>query len=416
MTPPTTRLPPPIMRTPYQTRRRSVPRPWCIPPVMMRDAGEGLERVAVLEESEGELGVLLWRTVRDVELWAATPPARRAGLFHPESAERRRTRLAETEVPPELAAPLDTLSALLAVPDRADEYTVAQCCAHIAAWASGTRARETALAYAQAAALALPEDADAALQTGACSLDAGQRARAEVWLRRAVGLGRRGRRWDAYSRAVFALARLHERAANPVRAVREYRLAHRAGLRHGVDEVRLGAARALLRLARASGDAERARNWAVAAQRAYRPGAPEATALLLELARFWLDAGRAADALPALRRLARREQSLDAADRLSAVAMRARALAAASQAGSGQVSDDVFTLLRDPAVPAPVQVAAAVDLAHAAAAQGDAGAFLHAVHAALRVAPDAEYAGVRDQLAALARAQRFTVALLQDAA
>jgi hypothetical protein len=383
---------------------------------MMRNPGEGLERVAVLEESEGELGVLLWRTVRDVELWAATPPARRAALFHPDSAERRRARLAETEVPPELAAPLDTLSALLALPDRADEYTVAQCCARIAAWAGGTRARETALAYAQAAALALPEDADAALQTGACALHAGQRARAEVWLRRAVGLGRRGRRWDAYARAVFALARLHERAGSPVRAARDCRLAHRAALRHGVEEVRLGAARALLRLARASGDAERARNWAVAAQRAYRPGAPEATAVLLELSRFWLDAGRAEDALPALRRLAKREQTLDAAARLSSTAMRARALAATGDARSGEVAADAFTLLREPDVPAPVQLAAAVDLAHAAAAQGDAGTFLHAVHAALRVAPDAEYARVRDQLAALARTQRFTVPLLQDAA
>jgi hypothetical protein len=397
------------------TRRRSVPRPWCIPPVMMRDAGEGLERVAVLEESEGELGVLLWRTVRDVELWAATPPARRAALFHPDSAERRRVRLAETEVPPELAAPLDTLSALLSLPD-ADEHTVAQCCAQIAGWAGGTRARETALAYAQAAALALPEDADAALQTGTRALHAGQRARAEVWLRRAVGLGRRGRQWDAYSRAVFALARLHERAANPVRAVRDYRLAHRAALRHGGEEVRLGAARALLRLARTAGDAERARNWAVAAQRAYRPGAPEATALLLELARFWLDAGRPGDALPALRRLAKREQSLDAGDRLSSAAMRVRALAAAGHAPGGQAAADVFTLLRDPTIPAPVQLAAAMDLAHAAAAQADAGAFLHAVHAALRVVADAEYAPVRDQLTTLARTQRFTVPLLQDAA
>jgi hypothetical protein len=383
---------------------------------MMRDAGEGLERVAVLEESEGELGVLLWRTVRDVELWACTPPAQRAALFHPDSAERRRVRLARTEVPPELAAPLHTLSSLLSRPDRADEHTVAQCCARVAAWAGGTRARETALAYAQAAALTLPEDADAALRTGACALDAGQRARAEVWLRRAVGLGRRGRQWDACSRAVFALARLHENGAEPARAVRGYRLAFRTALRHRVEEVRLGAARALLRLARASVDAERARSWAIAAQRAYRPGAPEATALLLELARFWLDAGRAEDALPALRRLAKREQSLNAADRLSAAAMRARALAAAGHAPGGQAAADAFALLRDPSVPAPVQLAAAVDLAHAAAALADAGAFLHAVHAALRVSPDAEYARVRDPLAALARTQRFTVPLLQDAA
>ena len=397
---------------------RAAGRPWCIPPVMVRDPGEGLERVAVLEESEGDLGVLLWRTVRDVELWAATPAERRRGLFHPNGAERRVRRLVEAEIPPELAAPLDTLAAMLSAPECADAQVVAQCCTHVASWADGSRARETALAYAQAAALALPEDAHAALRTGVYALAAGQRARAEVWLRRAVGLSRRGRQWEPYARALLALAQLREHARDTARSTRDYRLAYRAGWRYGVLDVRRGAARALLRLTSGSGEVEAARGWAVAVQRAYRPGVPDAAALLLDLARFWISAGNEGNAVPALRRLAPREKGLGVADRLAAAAMRARAYAGAG-GNAALVRDaaaEAFTLLRDVTVAAPVQLKAAVDLAHATAAQGDASGFGRAVCTALRLASVTEYAQIREELASLARTRHLAVPLLEAAA
>jgi hypothetical protein len=406
------------MRERGETARRRTGaggRRWCLPRVMTRDPGEGLERVAVLEECEAELGVLLWRTVRDVELWAATPPPRRAALFAREVGERRVERRVEAEVPTELAAPLDALAALLAAPRAADKAAVAGCCLRIAAWAGDARARETALAFAQAAALVLPGDAAAALRTGECAHGAGQRARAEVWLRRAAGLARRARDRATYARAVLALARSRESAADPARALRDYRRAHRAGVRAGVAEVRLGAARALMRLSAAS--KEQARRWAVAAQRAYRPGAPDAAAALLELARFWIDAGRGERAVPALRRLMGRVAGLGPADRLCAAAMRARALAALADgaARSRAAAADAFALLGDGGGAARVQLAAAVDLAHAAAARGDAREFQRAVHQALRAAAPAEYARVRQELAGLARARRFAVPMLQGA-
>jgi hypothetical protein len=395
-------------------RTRAGGRRWRLPSVAMRDPGEGLERVAVLEECEAELGVLLWRTVRDVELWAITPPARRAALFHADGGGRRVLRMEHAQVPPPLAEPLTALLALLAAPGSADAAEVARCCLHVAAWAGGSRARETALAFAQAAALVLPRDAGAALQTGVCALGAGQRARAEVWLRRAAGLARRARDRGAYARAALALAQLRERAVDARRAARGYRRAYRASRRAGLPEVRLGAARALLRLAAAAGDGKRARRWAVAAQRAYRPGAPDA-AVLLELARFWIDAGRGERAVPALRRLAGREPALGAADRLCAAAMRARALAALPDgaARSRAAAADAFSLLGDGGVAARAQLAAAVDLAHAAAARGDGRDFQRAVQQALRAAP-AEHTRVRRELAALAHG-RFDVPMLQGA-
>ncbi|HEY0016769.1 MAG TPA: hypothetical protein VGC13_10635 [Longimicrobium sp.] len=405
-------------RRPRRQRTRGSSRLWCIPPVMLRDPGEGLERAAVLDESAGELGVLLWRTVRDVELWAATPAARRRGLFHPDGAEHRVRRLVQTGVPAQLAEPLDALADLLSTPERVSPEALARGCLRVAEWAGGTGAPRTALAYAQAASLVLPDDAHAALQTGVWALHAGQRARAEVWLRRVVGLGRRADAWEPYARALLALAQLRERAEDPEHALRDYRLAYRSGLRYGVRDVRRGAARALLRLAAGSGDVEAARGWAVAVQRAYRPGAPDAAPLLLELARFWIGAGREANAVPALRRLAPREQELGAADRLAAAAMRARAYTSVKRdpALARDAAEEAFTLLRDVDVAAPVQLSAAVDLAHATAAQGDAPGFGRAVRTALRLASLAEYARVREELASLARTRHLAVPLLEAAA
>lgn len=398
-------------------RTRGSSRLWCIPPVMLRDPGEGLERSAVLDESQGELGVLLWRTVRDVELWAATPAAKRRGLFHPDGAEHRQRRLVQTGVPVQLAEPLDTLAELLSTPERVDPEALARGCLRVAEWAGGTGAPRTALAYAQAASLVLPDDADAALQTGVWALQAGQRTRAEVWLRRVVGLGRRARAWEPYARALLALAQLRERAEDPEPSMRDYRLAYRSGLRYGVRDVRRGAARALLRLTTGADGAEAAR-WAVAVQRAYRPGAPDAAPLLLELARFWIGAGREANAVPALRRLAPREQGLGAAERLAAAAMRARAYTSVGRDPglARHAAEDAFTLLRDVDVAAPVQLSAAVDLAHATAARGDAPGFGRAVRTALRLASLAEYARVREELASLARTRRLAVPLLEAAA
>jgi hypothetical protein len=404
-------------RRPRRPRRRGSSRLWCIPPVMLRDPGEGLERAAVLEEAGGELGVLLWRTVRDVELWAATPPAKRRGLFNPDGAEHRLRRLVQAGVPAQLADPLDALAALLATPERVDPAALARGCLRVAEWAGGTGAPRTALAYAQAASLVLPDDAHAALETGVWAVQAGQRTRAEVWLRRVVGLGRRARAWEPYARALLALAQLRERAEEPEHTLRDYRLAYRAGLRYGVRDVRRGAARALLRLTTGAGDAEAAR-WAVAVQRAYRPGAPDAAPLLLELARFWIGAGREANAVPALRRLSPREQGLDAADRLAAAAMRARAYTAVGRdpAIARHAAEEAFTLLRDVDVPTPVQLNAAVDLAHATAARGDAPGFGRVVRTALRLASLAEYARVREELASLARTRHLAVPLLEAAA
>ncbi|HEX6036586.1 hypothetical protein, partial [Longimicrobium sp.] len=72
---------------------------------MARDFGERLDGERILEESPGDLGLLLWRTARDVALWAMTPEERRGGLFASGTAGARLALVTAAELPSMLPAP-----------------------------------------------------------------------------------------------------------------------------------------------------------------------------------------------------------------------------------------------------------------------------------------------------------------------
>lgn len=186
---------------------RSRSRRWCIPPAMLRSPGETLEGASILAEIPGDLGVLLWRTTRDLALWADAPPDVRGNLFADGSGDVRVVRLASTEVPQAIS--------------------------------------------------------------GIAAAAAGQDARAGTWLRRTVSLARRENDRAAYVSAFAELGALYERRGVNERAEHFYRLAYRAGRRFKAGTARMRAAHGLFRLARPNTGGSAAQ-FAIAAQRAYR--------------------------------------------------------------------------------------------------------------------------------------------------
>jgi hypothetical protein len=123
---------------------------------------------------------------------------------------------------------VDTLRGMLSIPSRADAEVVALCCLEVAAWARGAGLPHTAVAFAQAGAVAAPKFGEAALHVGLHARGAGQDARAETWLRRAVDVCRRDGDRVAYSSALGELGTLYESRDNALAADRFYRLAYRA--------------------------------------------------------------------------------------------------------------------------------------------------------------------------------------------
>lgn len=195
------------------------------------------------------------------------------------------------------------------------------------------------------------------------------------------------------------LGLLYEDAGDVTQAERYYRFGFCAGRRFSARAARMRASHGLFRLARARGDAGSAAQFALCAQRVYEPDAAGAPELLLDLARFWMDAGEPGRARGALRRLWLSSlDRLSAGDRLSAVAITARVRASAGNPRMGQRAvRTAWELMSD----ATIRFAAAVDLAHAARITGDLTGFRRALRIVLRLAPQAEFPAVAERMTAL---------------
>lgn len=257
----------------------------------------------------------------------------------------------------------------------------------------------TALAFAQAGALASPDFAEAALHTGIAASAAGQDARAGTWLRRAVSLARREKDWTAYAAGSAELGTIYERRGDTKRAEKFYRVAYRVGGRFKAPTERMRAAHGLFRLAR-PGDAGSAAQFALAAQRAYRPHSAGGAELLLDLGRFWTGTGELGRARVVLRRLSTAARSrLTRADQLSSWALTARVFAGSAPTHSAAAASEAWRLMPEGGMPETVRFAAALDLAHAARTAGDLMAFTRAKRETLRLAPPGAFPQVSREVA-----------------
>jgi tetratricopeptide (TPR) repeat protein len=185
------------------------------------------DEVALLAETDAPLAVVLWQRARDVRLWALAGEGSRAGLFtgeDPQDADG----LAER-----LAVPLRALGALVRYPEHVSGPGMAAACLAISEWAEAEHMPETALHYAEAAALADPTSARAAALAGtACTAQAADQ-RAELWLTRAVRIARRTGDWEWHARAYLRLGLLFYELGDVTRARRAHHRARWSALRSG---------------------------------------------------------------------------------------------------------------------------------------------------------------------------------------
>jgi tetratricopeptide (TPR) repeat protein len=289
------------------TARRRVSRKsqrrWCLPTAILRETDETLEGSHILDEHSGDLGAVLWTACRDVVLWSSIPPEKREGLFTATAFNKRIELLKNSGADPELEVNLTALAYVVDKPAAMDPVGVAAVCSAVSQWAADRGALGTAVAFAQAAALAVPENASAALAVGRVALRWGRLPRAETWIRRAIGLARRASDWQAYAEAYVDLGELYRRKSQPERSYVYYRTAARAGRRHGLLQVRGSAQHGLVLLHMDKGDSEEAERYARMALRAYGKKHPRTPDLLHDVAQLWIATGSYGRAIPALQRL-----------------------------------------------------------------------------------------------------------------
>src|SRR5690606_14703556 len=140
-------------------------RSWRVPPPLTRGA-ELLEGVEVLSEIPDAAGGLLWKSLRNVTLWASSIPRDAGGLFAEGARERRLAEIQSAVLDAEVRESLEALTSILSDPESAGREPIALACRRIAQWAEARGASATALAFVQAAALVCPRDPRLAFSVG----------------------------------------------------------------------------------------------------------------------------------------------------------------------------------------------------------------------------------------------------------
>lgn len=250
---------------------------------------DAIDSADVLRESEGALGVLLWKTVRSVRLWAELPARDRAGAYEGEVAQRREELIESVGVPERLAEPLGRASTVLR--GRARPSTVCKGCREIAAWAVEEGKLGTAVEFLQAAAVAAPADGTVAHEVARVARMRGEYSRAETWYREAISRARRSREWYEFSRSYIGLGIVYSlRGAYP-QATKSLIRGLRAARRFSIRPLIAAAAHELVVVGIRTDRAPEVARYARVAVEAYGPGHERLPALAHDVAIFLLNSG-----------------------------------------------------------------------------------------------------------------------------
>ena len=261
------------------------------PPAAITRGAETLAGAPVLDEVRGDLGVLLWRSLRNVVLWAATPAAHRGALFSAPAAAEREAELARLRPELELAAPLSVVVRLLESPAGMDVPRLVNACRRIAFWAEQRGHLATALEWAQAAAAAAPHSAALAYSVGRLARRRAEYDRAESWYARAIVQARRAADWRTYALSYSGLSNLNIQKGNFPLAWRAQVRGLKAALRHDLRDMQGSAYHNLFAIQLETGAEESPQGLADAAFRAYGPGHVQLPRLAYDVAFYWMEQG-----------------------------------------------------------------------------------------------------------------------------
>lgn len=127
---------------------RPTARRWPLPSIFVHGGGP-FEGAGVLEEIEGPLGFLLFQLMRDVELWGASPPKERAGVFRTGASRSLSALLRAAGADARLKPALRTLVRMTEGPEGAQDEQVALACGDVAHWADENEFPATAVEFAR---------------------------------------------------------------------------------------------------------------------------------------------------------------------------------------------------------------------------------------------------------------------------
>lgn len=145
----------------------------------------------IVQEDPSIVGLVLWQDIRHVRNWAASTPEQRAVLFNPNPSGAVQVKRRDARAcAPELAGVLDVFVEMRAAPLKADPSRLGTACLRAAEWAQARGFDQTAIEWAETAALVQLDDPKAANLAGRLTRNANEYDRAEIWFKRALGHAR----------------------------------------------------------------------------------------------------------------------------------------------------------------------------------------------------------------------------------
>lgn len=287
--------------------------------------------VQVFDEVPEALALVLWQGLRHVRAWHQSPAFGRAELFHAHPRLSAEARLRDARAAaPELRASLDGLLAVTRSPQTTASPDVAAACAEIARWAERNGHAQTAILFAEAAAVLDGSAAALANHAGRLTRNAGEFARADLWFQRAIGLARGSGDGVEYTRAQLGYGRLWHTLGDVERARKHYNRGSVAAMRQGLEWLAAEAQHDTFALMFESGMFEQAEFHAGRALRFYPKQHERFPVFAADFAYLLVARRHYRAAIPLLRESVRKARGIGA--RLVVAALYARALA-----GSGKI-------------------------------------------------------------------------------
>ncbi len=249
--------------------------------------GAQVDGAPLLEELPRALAMPALQLLRAVLAWSRDPAETAAALDSAAVGALER-RLLDRPRPEAPWTPLAVLAGAMADPLTARPDQVSLACLAVSDWAIDAGHEHTALAYAEAAALAWPANARYAWVAGRMMRSHGRMKEAERWLRRAHRVAVWTDDWETQARSLNSLGTLSYAAGNlqkaDVRLDRALVVARRRGLRTLEGEI----LHDLFVIAFMRRDFELAETYGGMAFEMYQPGHHRLAPLAYDVAYLWL--------------------------------------------------------------------------------------------------------------------------------
>jgi tetratricopeptide (TPR) repeat protein len=373
----------PLPRSPLDFAYRLIVRP------------AGAEGAPVLEEVPDPYALHALKALRLVLAWSGEPDTH-APLLRRAEMDRWEATVLALPRQEGLWEPLVILAGQFKRPARARGDTIGKACLAFTDWATGAGATETALLFAEAAALAWPENARFAWVAGRLFRTHGRYRLSEYWLRRAARVAVWSDDFETQDLALNSLGNLFSQQGSFVDALNYLTRALAVARKHRIKGRQGAVTHDLFAVAVLTGDHSRAERLAVGAFQLYGSSHPNLPKLAHDVVQLWLRQGRFPLALPVLRALLRFFDVPQ--DRLRVLASTARA---AGACGERQVYErawiDAWAIVHQPTPEIEaVMPAVLVDLGLGAASLSD---WSHATEAFSLALESAEARGAHEEAA-----------------